>query len=48
MHHFVIEGRIYRVVGLEAADTRQVRDHISSQRPIGFTTGKEIREAVSQ
>ena len=46
--HYVIDGRIYRIVSLEAADTRAARNHISSERPISATTAKEIREAVTQ
>jgi hypothetical protein len=41
--HIVIEGRIYRVLDIEAADTREARNHISSQRPIGYTTARESR-----
>lgn len=46
--HYVIDGRVYRIVNLEAADTRAARNHISSERPISATTAKEIRQAVSK
>lgn len=46
--HYVIAGRIYRVVQVEAADTRAALNHISSRSPLGATTAREIREAVSR
>jgi hypothetical protein len=46
--HYVIDGRVYRIVNLEAADTRAARNHISSERPISHTTAKEIRQAVAK
>lgn len=41
---FTIDGRVYREVTLTAADSRANREHISAERPTGFTTAKEIRE----
>jgi hypothetical protein len=31
--HRVIDGRVYRVVQIEAADTREASRHVSSKRP---------------
>jgi hypothetical protein len=41
---FCIDGRVYREVVLEAADSRASREHVAATRPLGFTTAKEIRE----
>jgi hypothetical protein len=43
VQHIVIAGRIYRIVTVEAGDAHQAREHISAQRPIGYTTALEIR-----
>ena len=48
MQHRVIDGRIYRIVTVEAADTRALSQHTMAQRPIGATQAREIREAVSR
>lgn len=44
--HIVIKGTIYRIVQLEAGDTREASKHVSAQRPIGFTTAAEFRRAA--
>lgn len=46
MQHHVIDGRIYRVVQLEAADTRAASKHISAQRPMPFTEARIRRERL--
>lgn len=39
-----VDGRVYRVVDLPAADTHGASQHISAERPLGFTASREIRE----
>jgi len=46
MHHRVINGRIYRDVTLEAADTRESSRHISAQRPLSFAEQRAFRRMV--
>lgn len=41
---FTIDGRVYREVVLPATDSRAAREHVTAERPVGFTTAKEIRE----
>jgi hypothetical protein len=41
---FTIGGRRYREVVLTATDSRANSEHITAQRPLGFTAAKEIRE----
>ena len=48
MKHVVIDGRVYRVVNIEAGETRDAARHISAQRPIGATQAAELRKAVSR
>lgn len=33
---------------IAAADTRDATRHVSAQRPIGYTTAKELRTAVAR
>jgi hypothetical protein len=41
---FIVQGKTYVEVALNAADTHAAARHISAQMPTGFTTAKEIRE----
>ena len=46
MKHRIIDGRIMRVVTLEAADTRENSKHIMNERPISGREQQAVREAV--
>lgn len=48
MKHFVIDGRIFRVVTVEAADTKEASRHVSAQRPVSQAEAAEIRKRVSR
>ena len=45
MQHRVIDGRIYRVLSIEAADTREASQHISAEQPEPLTREARIRRA---
>ena len=42
--HRIIDGRVLRVVTLEAADTREASQHIMTERPISAREQRAIRE----
>jgi hypothetical protein len=46
VEHRIIDGRIMRVVTLEAADTRESSQHIMAERPISAREQQAVREAV--
>lgn len=43
MKHRVIEGRIYRELQLEAADTAEARRHVSAERPTPHSVARRHR-----
>jgi hypothetical protein len=43
MQH-TIDGRTYRVVNLEAADTREAAKHISAEEPTPYTEARIAAE----
>lgn len=45
MKHRVIEGRIFRSLKLEAADTKQASQHVSAQKPVSHATQVATRRA---
>ena len=46
MEHRIIDGRVMRVVTLEAADVRENSQHIMNQRPISGREQQAVREAA--
>jgi len=46
MQHRVIQGREYKVVQVEAADTREASQHVMAQPPISAREQQAVREAA--
>jgi hypothetical protein len=46
VEHRIIDGRVLRVVTLEAADVRENRQHIMNERPLSAREQQAVREEV--
>jgi hypothetical protein len=46
MQHRIVNGRILRILTVEAADVHCARRHISAQRPISAAEQRAIRRRV--
>ena len=44
--HRVIQGRVYRVVQVDAADTREAAQHVMAERPTAERDRRELREFI--